>query len=315
MNRIDRSKSRMLKDGAGLVTPKNLALQCLIFFAFFFICMMVESMPASMIAVPRITMQMLKLANTNFVELMEFSKNIQLNQTEMLVSLFSTALAIVLTFAFCHDVEHRPIRSLGFRRERSLRDYLIGAGIGVGMIGAVILLCVLSGAFSYSGMNIKGQLGAFFLFCLAWMIQGMSEEIVFRGYLCNTIAQRHSLPTAILVSAAAFALAHGGNPGQTLLALPNILLFGVFASLYMYRFDSLWGIGALHAFWNMAQGTLFGVEVSGVKQSVALFTFSRTGTGDILCGGSFGLEGGLFVTLVFTIGIVLLLFVPQKEKA
>jgi hypothetical protein len=111
---------------------------------------------------------------------------------------------------------------------------------------------------------------------------------------------------AVLVSALLFASLHIFNLNINLVAFINLALFGVFAALYATREGSLWGIFALHSAWNWAQSNLFGMEVSGLPVRLgALINLKETGP-DWLTGGAFGPEGGVVVTLVLLVGIVLL---------
>ena len=92
----------------------------------------------------------------------------------------------------------------------------------------------------------------------------------------------------------------------------NLFLFGVFAALYFLRRGSIWGIGAIHSIWNFAQGNIFGCKVSGSLSGESLFRTNYIGESILFNGGSFGPEGGLAVTIVLFIGIVVLL--PMKNK-
>jgi len=111
---------------------------------------------------------------------------------------------------------------------------------------------------------------------------------------------------AILISSLLFALLHGANDNITLFAIVNLILFGVFISLFALREGSIWGVCAWHAVWNWLQGNFYGLEVSGRKESIALLNLQETGP-DWLTGGKFGPEGGFVVTIILLLGIVILI--------
>jgi membrane protease YdiL (CAAX protease family) len=139
----------------------------------------------------------------------------------------------------------------------------------------------------------------------AWMLQGSTEEIIFRGYLMTLMALRWGTIWGIIINSAMFAVMHGLNPGITAIAFFNLFLFGVVASFYTLNEKSLWGICAAHAVWNWAQGNLYGFEVSGQKMGGgSLFNMVEVGP-DFVTGGAFGPEAGLAITLVL---VVLLLW-------
>jgi membrane protease YdiL (CAAX protease family) len=120
--------------------------------------------------------------------------------------------------------------------------------------------------------------------------------------------------SGILISSILFTLLHLLNPNLTALAVLNLFLFGVFASLFALYEGGLWGIFAIHTVWNWAQGNLFGFSVSGSDLSPATFLrFSLTGP-DWLTGGKFGPEGGLAVTVVMLTGCVILFLSARRRR-
>jgi len=93
------------------------------------------------------------------------------------------------------------------------------------------------------------------------------------------------------------------------MGLLNIVLFGVFISLYAVREGSLWGVCGWHAAWNWLLGLGFGLEVSGMKiDSLPLITdlTGAPGAAWWLTGASFGPEASLVTTAVPLAGTVVL---------
>ena len=86
----------------------------------------------------------------------------------------------------------------------------------------------------------------------------------------------------------------------------NLTLFGVFASVYFIKSGNIWGVGALHSIWNLAQGNIYGIRVSGIVTECSVFA-SAPSEGGFLLNGAFGLEGGLAVTIVLLAGTCFLL--------
>jgi hypothetical protein len=72
---------------------------------------------------------------------------------------------------------------------------------------------------------------------------------------------------------------------------------------------------ALHAVWNWAQGNLFGFAVSGMEiESGTLVDLMEAGP-DQITGGLFGPEGGLVVTLVLVLSILLVGWAARRSVA
>lgn len=295
--------------------PQSVILICLIFLAVFAVSQLAVSVIPSIVVVPE-TMLYLFGADIDLTDsqaVSDYVMGYKMSDTALIAQLYSTAIGTMLAIVFCLDIEGRSFSSMGFVKKRACIDYLLGAVIGVAMLGGAVGFGVLTGSMSYESTGLGGKTGLLFVLLGGWLLQGMSEEVIFRGYFCNSLAARTNRHTAAIISSVGFMLAHLGNPGVTPLACLNLFLFGMFAAYFMFRFDSIWGIGALHSLWNFSQGNLFGVQVSGLDTSVSVFHFSVDADKALLNGGSFGLEGGLGVTVVFLIGIALLLFVPAKQ--
>lgn len=309
-------QSRSLRAAAGSKLQESVPLQCVLFYVVFSLIITLESMPPAFFYVPELLVQASKdnLDLYDSKAIMDFAMNFKMSTKSMLTTLYATGFGTMLAIIYCTDVEQRPPRSMGFTKRKMLRDSLLGAVFGIALLGGAVLFCWATGAVSYAGTAYSGKVGLLCLLLLGWLIQGMSEEVIFRGYFCNSLARKCSPHLAALLSAIAFALAHLFNPGKTLLSMPNLILFGLFAAYFMFRFDSIWGISLIHAFWNFSQGNLFGISVSGMQSDVSVLRFTANDGATLIHGGQFGLEGGLGVTIVLVIGLLLLWFVPERGE-
>ena len=130
----------------------------------------------------------------------------------------------------------------------------------------------------------------------------------------TTVGGYHNPLLAIGISSAAFGLAHSANPGINPLAMLNLILFGVFAALYIILFDDIWGACAIHSVWNFTQGNVYGISVSGSGNTESIFRTTAQSSHSFLTGGKFGIEGSIFTTLVLAAGISLL-FLKIKKSA
>ncbi len=231
----------------------------------------------------------------------------------LVVNLFSTIVPILIVFIFCLLFQKRKPRTIGFVKEKCVSEYLWGLLIGVVIFTLAVILCVITGTLTFNGISEGFNIGMFILFFLGFVVQGMSEEVLCRGYLMVSIARRSSLPVAILANSLFFAALHLMNNGITVLAFVNLTLFGIFASVMFIRRGSIWMVGAVHSVWNFVQGNVFGIKVSGMDIDCMLLESEITDMA-VINGGSFGLEGGLAVSVVLLVGIVLM-SLPKKSAA
>lgn len=231
----------------------------------------------------------------------------------MLISLFATVATTLSCILYCRKIERRSWDSMGFRKQGWLLRYLKGYAIGTAMLLLCALILWLMGKLDFA---FAQKIPVFYLlaFFVGFVIQGMSEEVLVRGYFMVSLNNRCHTALAVGISSVVFAMLHLFNPGISLLALLNLTLFGIFMAVYILRTDDLLGACAIHSAWNFAQGNLVGIRVSGTAQLPTVAIMNPIGEQALFHGGDFGLEGGLIVTFVTLAAIALTLFLPRKAQ-
>lgn len=192
---------------------------------------------------------------------------------------------------------------LPFERKNCISKYIKGYICGLILFILIWLISLGLGGFQVELIFRHGNIAMLCLFFVGYLFQGMSEEVLFRGYLYKRLNTFLPLPMVIALTSLLFAVMHLGNDGISILAFINLVIFGVFTALIRYHSNSLWFIGALHSAWNFTQGPLLGVAVSGNgNQQFVLFSKLSDAT-TLINGGSFGLEGSLITTLILLVAI------------
>ncbi len=141
-----------------------------------------------------------------------------------------------------------------------------------------------------------------------------SEELVFRGYPLQALAEGSRRWIAGALFCIVFTLAHGGNPDVTTIGIFNIFLAAVVLTVVYFQTRRLWLPIAFHLSWNLCQSWLWGFDVSGIKITDQLFVMTPTGA-EVLTGGEFGLEGSVLSTVVFVALIAWMLLRPVLQPA
>lgn len=311
-------KPKIFEESSRSLASSSLHIQILSFIVVFFIIFLLEAIIPSFISASPMMEEMKSQGMLDGVTKITFKKSmaaatvISSSPKVMIPSLLSTVFGTVTSVIYCRNIEVRPVSSMGVRKNKLVPHYLTGLVTGIIMMTAITLLSVIFGVNSISlCKNIN--FGIILLYLLGFFVQGMSEEFIFRGYLMTTIGGHHSPLLAVGISSVAFALAHVTNPGFNVASCINLILFGVFADLYMICFDDIWGVCGIHSIWNFMQGNFYGISVSGTGNTESVFRTTAMTKIGLLSGGKFGIEGSIFTTLILSTGIIIIFMNIRKN--
>ena len=235
-------KPKIFEESSRSLASPSLHIQILSFIVVFFIIFLLESIIPSFVSASPMMEEMKSQGMLDGVTKITLKKSmaaatvISSSPKVMIPSLLSTVFGTVTSVIYCRNIEVRPVSSMGVRKNKLVPHYLTGLVTGIIMMTAITLLSVIFGVNSISPCK-HINFGIILLYMLGFFVQGMSEEFIFRGYLMTTIGGHHSPLLAVGISSVAFALAHVTNPGFNVASCINLILFGVFAGLYMICFD------------------------------------------------------------------------------
>lgn len=217
--------------------------------------------------------------------------------------LFAEIFLIVLYTGYCKFIEKRPLSSMGFTKRNMSSFYAKGIGWSAVLIGGAYLICVLTGDCHFEGVSAQLVPGYVVFYLIGYMIQGLAEEVICRGYLLVSLSRRNSVWYSVILSSGVFMAMHMSNEHVTVLAYINLFLCGLLFGLLFVESGSIWMVAALHSGWNFLQGNIFGISVSGTAKASSVFDSSFSDGWSFMNGGDFGLEGGLAVSIVLAVGI------------
>lgn len=294
----------------------NWGVELLVFVAVFIVCTIGQTifvLPGQMALLFGNEAYVSAAASGDMDAIMEASMSVASGDGYRLLMLCSNAMMILITCLFCKLIQKRKMRTMGFVKKDMVKEYLTGMLTGFLAFSAVVLFGVLSGGIKVTGVSPEFSIGIFLLYLFGYMIQGMGEEVLCRGYLLVSVGRRYPVYLAIILNSVFFAALHLLNSGISVLAFINLSLFGIFASVYFIRSGNIWGVGAFHSIWNLVQGNFYGIRVSGMGISNSFLMSVPVEGKELLSGGDFGMEGSIFTTLVLVAGTVLLYL--RKGKA
>ena len=229
---------------------------------------------------------------------------------------------LLATWLIVKFLEGRPpFSSVGFPLHGNvLREMGQGVLIGGGMMTVIFITEHSFGmvTLSFKSLSLLETSRLFGTSVVIFVIGAFGEELLFRGYLFQTMVEGTGRIIAVVVFACFFGFAHFNNPNVTFFSLVNVALAGVWLSLAYFKTRTLWFPIALHFSWNFLQNHIFSFPVSGIQfEKYQLGVLKQSGP-VWLTGGSFGPEGGALATIMLVVAGVFIYFsdwITRSENA
>ena len=186
----------------------------------------------------------------------------------------------------------------------SVTDTLFGIGIGAALFTLMVGIAAVFGAYRVLGWG--GTEDMLEIFLLTGLVAGVVEEILFRGVVFRFLEEFAGSLIALIVSSLIFGFLHLMNDNATVWSSVAISIEAgiLLGGAYMLT-RNLWLAIGLHAGWNVTQGFIWGVPVSG-NSFIGMVESGLYGP-DWLSGGAFGLEASVIALAIATaagVGIV-----------
>ena len=214
-------------------------------------------------------------------------------------------------------IEKRSLASIGLLPGKgAIKNYFKGVLMGMVMVGITLMIIALGGGMSLEWRGIdRSQYLSFGLIVIAWIVLSSSEEMLIRGYLLSRLGMRRGFAVGIIISSICYSLLHSSNIGSNWIAIVNIGLMSIFLGVYVLRTGNLWGACGWHTAWNLVQGNILGLNVSGTQIAVAgeVWRGKMMSKNILLTGGEFGIEASLATTFIMLAAIVFNLFISTDQ--
>ena len=145
----------------------------------------------------------------------------------------------------------------------------------------------------------------------AVVLLAFHEELLFRGYLLQLLAQKSGRMVAAILTGVLFGLVHGGNPTANPQGLIFTAIGGALLAWLVMRNGSLWMAGGYHAGWNATASLGLGLNVSGTLMPGSWITTRLVGP-HWLSGGSYGFESSMLTGLIEPVVLGTLVWVAPR---
>ncbi len=193
-------------------------------------------------------------------------------------------------------IEKRSLFSFGYMSSDKLIRLASGAIWGFAALSVLVGVMWTRGVLVFDGFQLSGV--SAFKYAVVWalmfLLVGIVEESLLRGYLQYTLSRGIGFWGAALLLSLVFALLHISNSGESLLGLLSVAAGGLFFCLSLWYTKSLWWAIGFHAGWDWGQSYFYGTPDSGLVMQGHLLAEHPAGA-PLWSGGTTGPEGSLFL--------------------
>ena len=240
-----------------------------------------------------------------------------LSSAELFIRETLTLTAALGASLLLAKLERRAPGSYGLPIRRAFgKLFWQGTILGLVEISAVVGLIAAFGGYRFGSLAFSSatllRWGLFW--AVFFIIVGLVEEFIYRGYVQFTLAQGAGFWPAATLLSALFGLVHLANRGENWAGAAGVFVTGMFWCLTLRRTGNLWFAVGMHASFDFGETFVFSVPNSGAVFEGHLSNAVLHGP-SWLTGGSVGPEGSVFDFLL--LGVFFYLFhrwCPAESK-
>jgi membrane protease YdiL (CAAX protease family) len=200
-------------------------------------------------------------------------------------------------------IEGRKFREYGLSLRQALRkDFWVGSLIGFLAISGTLFTMFLFHGFRVTGLALHGPaiLWSVVEWGITFLLVGLCEEFMDRGYLQYTLATGIGFWPAAFVTSGLFAAGHIFNANETRMGVAAVVLFGLLLCLFLRRTGNLWCAVGFHMGYDWGQTFFYGVPNSGIVPYHNLLNSVFSGP-RWLTGGMVGPEASVLTPIALLI--------------
>jgi membrane protease YdiL (CAAX protease family) len=219
---------------------------------------------------------------------------------------------LLTTWLMTRFLDRRPFLTIGLFLNHILKYLLVGLAIGTTWLGvSVCIAWGLGWAFPIppSGFTWLVLAGT----AISVLLNVIAQELLLCGFIFQTIRCQSNTVIAIIVSAILFSGYHAGAFKGDWLPVINVFAAGLLFCLAYIIAGNLWFPISIHFAWNLLIGPVLGLTESGKSYLGGGWKMIVVNGPPLFTGGTFGLEGGLIVTLTVSV-IIILMYLFQRQK-
>jgi len=214
-------------------------------------------------------------------------------------------------------VDRRGWDTIGFNLSAAPIGLGGGTLLGAAIFGVPLALLMAMNYAHFTPQYARFTLDALVLALIFVFVNVVDQELLVRSYLFQEVWRKYSSTAAVTISTIVFVALHAGVIVKGLngaIAGLDVMLASILICLAYIRSGALWLPIGIHFGWNMIQGPVLGVAVTGSDLGGQWHAFTFAGPA-LWTGGAIGIEGGLAGLAGPLLGIAFVLLFIKPHMA
>jgi len=229
--------------------------------------------------------------------------------------LLRIAIPFLLICLYIVKILKVPLKDFRICKPKNIGVWILCA-LALPLTISAFYLLLVPGTFTTSELTAQ-QIKHLILFGVfgACLFAGISEELLFRGFIMRIFEVRWNKYITIIVPSVIFGLIHFTNMQN-----PNIVDFiqmllgvtvtSIMLSMIAYQSGSFWASAIAHGLWNLIMGG--GLLIIDLEPAPSIFTYTLKPNSILLTGGAFGIGSALPAVVGCGIVIFIAWFLQQR---
>jgi len=232
------------------------------------------------------------------------------------LSVLQIVIPFLLIWLYIVKILKMPLRDFRICKPKNIGVWILCA-LALPLAVSVIYILLIPGTFTISKRSNEQVtlliIHAVFMTCL---VAGISEELLFRGFIMHLLEVRWNKYIAIILPSMLFAALHIGNLQNPIIVEIILLLVagtsvGIMFSMIAYQSGSIWSSAIVHGMWNLI--TNGGILNIGNEPVPSIFTYTEKQNSGFITGGGAGIECSLLAIVGYGMVIFLAWFIMRRK--
>ncbi|EMY9862743.1 TPA: CPBP family intramembrane metalloprotease [Clostridioides difficile] len=231
---------------------------------------------------------------------------------QVVFQILTESLTIIIPIIVWRFIMKNPIREMGLHSYRiKKKERYVGMLLGIFNCTVIFIITItIGGGHVTSWVPKISPLTVYWI--LFFALVAFAEEILNRGFFMAVLRRCKNIYFIMIVPSVIFGLVHIWNPDVTLLSVINIITIGILFSYMFIKSSNIWMCIGYHFTWNVFQGIIYGMPISGLQ--VPRIITTQITHGNLLNGGMFGIEGGILTTFVNLLSFIFVWYYYRDSK-